>query len=74
MSSDNGGEYNSNDLKNFCQEAKIKKELAIPYNPKKNGATQRKNRAIVGLAKAMIHDQDMPMFLWAEACNMAGYV
>jgi hypothetical protein len=35
---------------------------------------ERKNWSIIGSARAMIHDQDLPMFLWAEAYNTAVYV
>jgi hypothetical protein len=37
-------------------------------------ALQRENRSIIGFSKAMIHDQDLPMFLWAKAFNMTVYV
>jgi transposase InsO family protein len=30
---DNGGEYTSKDFDAFCREARIKRELTIPYNP-----------------------------------------
>lgn len=60
---DNGGEYTSNDFRDFYAKAGIKKELIVPYNPQQNGVTERKNRAIIGVVKAMIHDQDLPMFL-----------
>ena len=30
---------------------------------------QRKNRSIVGATRAMLHDQSLPLFLWAEACG-----
>ena len=29
---------------------------------------------IVGAARAMLHDQGLPIHLWAEACNTAIYV
>jgi hypothetical protein len=29
---------------------------------------------MIGYAKAMIHDQDLPMFLWAKACKTTVYV
>jgi hypothetical protein len=74
LRSDNGGEYTSNDFKDFCKEAGIKRELTVSYNPQQNGVVERKNRSIIGSAKAMIHDQDLPMFLWAEACNTTIYV
>jgi transposase InsO family protein len=37
LRSDNGGEYTSNEFKDFCREAGIKKELTMPYNPQQNG-------------------------------------
>ena len=35
---------------------------------------EQKNRSIVGAARAMLHDQSLPFFLWAEACSTAIYV
>ena len=74
LRSDNGGEYTSNDFKDFCAREGIKRELKVPYNPQQNGVAERKNRAIVGAARAMLHDQGLPFFLWAEACNTAVYI
>ena len=45
-----------------------------PYTPEHNGVVERKNRTIVEAARAMMYDQDMPKFLWAEACNKTVYV
>jgi hypothetical protein len=39
----------------------------MPCNPQQNGVSERKNMLIVGVAKVMLHDQDLPMFLWDEA-------
>jgi transposase InsO family protein len=61
----NGAEYTSKEFEGFCKEAGIKR----PYNPQQNGVAERKKRSIKGVAKAMIHDQDLLMFLWVEACN-----
>jgi len=60
---DNGGEYTSHAFKRFCVEARIKREMAVPYTPQQNGVSERKNRAIVGAAKEMSHDQNLPKFL-----------
>jgi transposase InsO family protein len=67
LRSDNRGEYTSNEFKDFCREAGIKRELTTPYNPQQNGVAKRKTRSIVEAAKAMIHDQNLPMYLWEEA-------
>jgi transposase InsO family protein len=69
LRSDNGGEYISNPFRDLCAKEGIKREVTAPHNPQQNGVAQRKNRSIVGVAKAMLHDQGLPMFLWAEACN-----
>jgi transposase InsO family protein len=63
--SDNGGEYTSKDVVNFCKDASIKRELTTPYNPQQNGVEERNNRNIMEAMKTMIHDQDIPLNLWA---------
>jgi transposase InsO family protein len=67
LRSDNGGEYTSKEFVNFCKDVGIKRELTTPYNPQQNGVAERKNRTIMEAVKTMIHDQDLPMCLWAEA-------
>eukprot|EP01018_Ginkgo_biloba_P023326 Gb_30542 [translate_table: standard] len=74
LRSDNGGEYTSNDFKDFCVQEGIKRELIVPYNQQQHGVAERKNRAIVGAARAMLHNQGLPFFLWAEACNTIVYI
>ena len=48
--------------------------MTVPYTPQQNGVAERKNRSIVGAAKAMLHDQSLPFFLWAKACSTVFYV
>jgi transposase InsO family protein len=74
LRSDNGGEYTSRDFSDFCIEAGIKREYTIPYNPQQNGVAERKNITIIEATKAMIHDQNLPMILWAEASMTTMYV
>jgi transposase InsO family protein len=74
LRSDNGGEYTSNEFKDFCKEARINRDLTVSYNPQQNGVMERKNRSIMGFSRALIRDQYLPMFLWVEACNTTIYV
>eukprot|EP00253_Pinus_taeda_P008095 PITA_08095 len=67
LRSDNGGEYTSKEVVAFCKEAGIKRELIVPYNPKQNGLVERKDKSIEESVKAILHDQDLPKFLWGEA-------
>jgi hypothetical protein len=74
LRSDNGGEYTSKEFVNFCKDVGIKRELTTPYNPQQNGVAEQKNRTIMEAVKTMIHDQDLPMCLWAEAAMVTVYV
>ena len=74
LRSDNGGEYTLGEFVDYCAEAGIRREFTVPYNPQQNRVAERKNRSIIGAAKAMLHDQGLPLFLWAEACNTAVYL
>ena len=52
----NGGEYISNEFKNFCAKEGIQRELIVPHNAQQNGVAERKNKTIVGVTRAMLHD------------------
>lgn len=74
LRSDNGGEYVSNAFRDICSKEGIWRELTTPHNPQQNEVAEMSNRNIVGLAKAILHDQGLPMFLWAEACNIVVFL
>lgn len=65
-------------LQCFLQESKDQGELTIPYNPqiKMNSkwGCRQKNRSIVDVVKSMIRDQNLHMYLWAEASRTVVYV
>jgi transposase InsO family protein len=74
LRSNNGGKYTSNEFNDLCARESIKRELIVPYNPHQNGVVERKNMAIIGATRAMLHDQGLPLFLWVEACNTVVYL
>jgi transposase InsO family protein len=61
LRSDNGGEYTSNEFKNFFNKKWIKRETLLPYKPQQNGASKRKNQTILEASREMLHDQDLPL-------------
>jgi hypothetical protein len=72
--SDNGGEYISNELKDFFLTSGGIHELTPPYSPESHGIAERFNQTINTLAHSMtIAACDFPC-LWAEAINMAAYL
>ena len=40
----------------FCKKDRIEKETIVPYTPEHNGVAERKNRMIVEVVRAMLHD------------------
>ncbi len=48
--------------------------MIVPYNPDKNGVAEWKNRSIQESVKEMLHDQDLPKFLWGEAKKEVVYI
>ena len=49
--SDNGGEFTSNEFKELCKEAGIKRELSTPDNPQQNGVAERNFKLFEGKNK-----------------------
>jgi len=74
LRTDNGTEYESNEFQYYCREAGIKRETTMPYTPKQNVMVERKNRSIVEVVHAMLHDQGLLKFLWAKTVNTIVYV
>jgi transposase InsO family protein len=74
LRSENGGEYTSTKFAEFCAEQGIWRQLAIPNNPQQNRVVERRNMAIVGATRLMLHDEAFPLFLWVEACGIAIYL
>jgi hypothetical protein len=48
--------------------------MTVPYNPQQNGVSERKNMAITGATRSRLHDQTLPLYLWADASVAAVYL
>jgi len=73
LRSDNNSEYVPNEFKKFCAVEGMKREFTTPHNPQQNGVVERKNKSIVWETRVMLHDQGLPLHLWANACNTTVY-
>lgn len=74
MRSDNGTEFVDIRVKTLLSNNNITHELSAPYVPQQNGLVERENRTLVELARSMMHDVNIPKFLWSEALQTAAYV
>lgn len=71
---DNGGEYKNGDFLNFCKQNGIQVEFTVPYTPEQNGVSERKNRTLVEMARAMLEDSGADRRLWGSAIQTAAFV
>ena len=59
LRTDNGTEYETNEFKNFCREADIKRETTTVYTPEQTGVAERKNKTIVEADCVVLCDQGL---------------
>ena len=71
---DNGGEYTSAPVKEFCHKQGITLEYTAPNSPQQNGVAERKNGSIVTLARCMLQRAKLPKKYWVEAVAHAVYI
>ena len=58
-----GGEYNSHEFINFCETHGIKRQLTATYTPQQNGVCERKNCAILNMARSLLTWSCIPKHL-----------
>ena len=71
---DGGGEYNSAEFSDFLKEYGIVHEVNPPHTPKRNGKSERLNRTLMGLARAMLRSAKLPNRFWGLAVEYAIYI
>ena len=71
--SDNGKKFDNTNIEAYCDEGGIKHEVSATYTAQQNGVIERKNRALITLARTMLDEYNTPEALWAEAINTACY-
>ncbi|MCI13909.1 copia-type polyprotein, partial [Trifolium medium] len=74
LRTDGGGEYTSNEFKQFLVEQGIEHEITAPYTPQHNGLAERRNRTVLNMVRSMIREKSLPSYLWGEAASTAVYI
>ena len=63
LKTDDGGEFNSIELKNFCEEHGIEHEVTASYTPQHNGLVERRNRTLLDMTHSMLKEKNLPYTL-----------
>jgi len=71
---DNGREYLSNEMRDFCVEKGISYHLTVPHTPQLNGVSERMIRTITEKARSMISCAKLNKHFWGEAVLTATYL
>ena len=74
LRSDNGGEYESNEFKDYLIEHGILHQTSVARSPQQNGLAERFNKTLMEMARSMIHGANLPRTLWGEAVQAANYL
>ena len=72
--SDNGGEYTSNDFKNYLAQQGIKQTFTATSSPFQNGTAERKNRTLIELTKATLFQFNLNENLWNFAILNVNFI
>lgn len=62
---DNGGEYVA--LSGYLRQNGIVWESTAPYTPQQNGVSEKTNRTLMNMVRAMLNESSVPLEFWAEA-------
>lgn len=75
--SDNGGEFDNEDVRTILHSNGITQRLTAPYTPEQNGGSEREMRTIIEMARTFKYanpEANFPAAIWAELVNSAIYV
>ena len=75
--SDNGGEFDNEEVRRILRANGITQRLTAPYTPEQAGVAERDNRTIVEMARTLKYsnrDIEYPAGMWAELCQTAVYI
>ncbi|GJR39018.1 putative reverse transcriptase domain-containing protein [Tanacetum coccineum] len=70
---DNGTEFKSRVMNQFCEIKGIKREFSVARTPQQNREAERKNKTLIKAARTMLADSKLPTTFWSEAVNTACY-
>ena len=74
LRTDRGGEYNSHEFSNFCENHGIKRQLTAAYTPQQNGVCERKNHTIMNMVRSLLTTSGIPKSFWPEAVNWSTHL
>lgn len=70
LQSDNGGEYISNEMKQFCTDKAVHHQTSCARTPQQNGLAERRNRQILEIVRASLFDMNVPQNIGVKLSDL----
>nr|GEW82950.1 hypothetical protein [Tanacetum cinerariifolium] len=68
---DRGGEYISQEFKDYLKACGIVQQLTPPYTPQHNGVSERRNRTLLDMVRSIMNLTTLPLSFWDYALESA---
>nr|GEW29327.1 hypothetical protein [Tanacetum cinerariifolium] len=72
--SDHGGEYISQEFKDYIKSCGIVQQLTPPYTPQHSGVSERRNRTLLNMVRSMMSLATLPLSFWDYALESAARI
>ena len=74
LRTDNGGEYISQEFRDYCSKHGIWHEKTVSFTPQHNGVAERMNRTIVEKVRCMLRATKLPKSFWGATVLTSCYL
>jgi hypothetical protein len=74
LCTDNNGEFTTAEFASYCADEGVQRHYSAPYSPQQNDVVERRNKTVVGMARALLKQRRMPAVFWAEAVVTTVYI
>ena len=74
LRSDRGGEYMSDEFRDYLKENGILAQYSPPGTPQHNGLSERRNRTLLDMVRSMMSYTDLPYYLWGYCLLNAAHI
>ncbi|GKE10599.1 retrotransposon protein, putative, ty1-copia subclass [Tanacetum coccineum] len=74
LRSDRGGEYISQEFKDYLKPCGIVQQLTPPYTPQHNGVSERRNCTLLDMVRSMMNLTTLPLSFWDYSLESAARI
>ena len=74
LRSDRGGEYLSQEFKDYLKACGIVQQITPPGTPQHNGVSERRNRTLLDMVRSMMNLTTLPISFWGYALDSAARI